>query len=152
MCAKDKLVDGLDKVFVKLLGLLFLAGPVRRVCLGIDAVNLLVVVDESLDCVSGELVSDLVAQDHVDMDNVCFEVDELVAKEVLVGIRGHICFRQLGQHQGGEGPDGIWRRQGLGEASLVLRDAVEGPLDFVDTLERLGEPRLDLGTQDDIDG
>lgn len=149
--AKDELVDGLDVVFVELLGLGILAGPFRRVCLGIDAVNLLVVLDERLDGVGGELVSYLVAVDHVDVDNVGLNVDELVAEEVLVGVLGHVGGGQLGQHERGEGPDGVGVRERLGEAPLVLGHAVEGSLDLVDALEGLREPGLDLGAEDDID-
>lgn len=150
--AVDVLVDGLNVIVVQLLALLLLAGPVGGVCLGVDAVNLLVELDQGVNGVGGELVGDLVSQDHVDVDNVGLDVDELVGKEVLRVVSGHVGLGELGEHDGGEGPDGVLVGEGLGEASLVLGDGVEGALDTVDALEGCGEPGLDLGTENDVDG
>jgi hypothetical protein len=150
--AEDELVDCLDEVLVKLLALLLFLRPVMGVCLGVDAVNLFVVLNQSVDSVGGELVGNLIAQDHVNVDDVGFEMDELVAEVLLMRLCGHICLGALGQHDGSESPDGIWRRKGLREASLVLRDAVERALDTVDTLKSLCQPRLNLGPEDNIDG
>ncbi len=150
--AENELVDGLHKVVVQLLALLFLSRPVGRVRLGVDAVNLLVVLNKGVDGVDGELVGDLVAVDHVDVDNVGLNVDELVAEHVLGVVGGHVGLGELGQHDGSERPDGILVGEGLGEASLVLGHRVERALNTVDALERQGQPRLDLGAEDDIDG
>lgn len=150
--AENELVDSLHKIVVQLLALLFLSRPLGRVCLGIDAVNLLVVLDKGVDGVSGELVGDLVAVDHVDVNNVSLNVDEVVAEEVLGVVCGHVGFGELGQHDGSESPDGIFVGKRLGEASLVLGHRVERALNTVDALERQGQPRLDLGAKNDIDG
>lgn len=101
MGAVDELVDGLDKVFVELLALLLLLGPLVGVGLGVNAVNLLVVLDEGIDGVGGELKGNLIAQDHVDVDDVSLDVDELVVEEVLHGVLGHIGLGNLGQHERG---------------------------------------------------
>lgn len=98
MCAEDELVDGLHKVLVQLLALLLLLGPVVGVGLCVDAVDLLVVLDKGVNSLDGELVGDLVAQDHVDVDDVGLDVDELVAEEVLHGVLGHLGLGQLGKH------------------------------------------------------
>ena len=72
--AEDKLVDGLDVILVKLLGLVILVGPVGGAGLCVDHVDLLVVLNESGDGIRGKLVGDFVAQDHVDVDNVSLDV------------------------------------------------------------------------------
>lgn len=155
MCPEDKLVDGLDEVLVKLLALCFLLGPVVGVGLCIDTVDVLVVLNQGLDGVRRQLVSNLVSQYHVDVHNVGLEVDELVVEDGLnqrVGVFPELRLGGLGQHQRSQGPDGIWRRQGLGQTSLVLRYTVEWALDPVDALECLREPRLYLGSEDHVDG
>ncbi len=58
--AEDELVDGLNEVLVKLLALRLLLGPVVRVRLRVDAVDILVVLDQGLDGVRRELVGNLV--------------------------------------------------------------------------------------------
>jgi hypothetical protein len=107
MGAEDELVDGLDEILVKLLALLLLLRPVVGVCLGVNAVNLLVVLDQSIDGVGSELVSDFVAQHHVDVDNVSLKVNELIAEVLLVGFSWHVGLGALWEHDGGECPDGI---------------------------------------------
>jgi hypothetical protein len=107
MSAEDELVDGLDEILVKLLALLLLLRPVVGVCLGVNAVNLLVVLDQSIDGVGSELVSDFVAQHHVDVDDVCLEVNELIAEVLLVRFSWHVSLGALWEHDGGECPDGI---------------------------------------------
>lgn len=132
---EDELVDGLDKVLVKLLALLLLLGPVVRVGLGVGAVDILVVLDERLDRVGSELEGDLVPQDHINVNNVSLQVDELVVGDGLnqrVGILLELVFRSLGEHERGQDPDGVRRGEGLGQAFCVLGYAVERPLDFVD--------------------
>ena len=109
MSAEDKLIDSLDKVFVEFLALLFFLRPFVSVCLGIGAVDLLVIFNQRVDCVGGELVCDLIAQNHVNVDNVSVDVNELMAEESLGGIRRHICLGELGEHQRGEGPDSVGR-------------------------------------------
>lgn len=152
MCAEHELVDSLDEFLVQLLALLLLLGPVMSVGLCVDAVDLLMVVDKSVDGVGGELVSHLVPKDHVDVHNVSFDVDQLMAEVLLVEILGHVGFRAFGQHDGRKSPDGVRRGQGLSQTSLVLRDTVERTLDTVDTLQGLCKPRLNFGTQDNVDG
>lgn len=155
MCAVHVLVDGLNKVVVHLLGLLLLLGPVKRVGLVVDGVDVLVVLDKGLDGVRGQLKGDLVAQDHVDVDNVGLDGDELVVEKGLnerVGILAQLGFGGLGDHERCQCPDGVFGGQGLGEAALVLGHTVEWALDPVDALESLGKPWFDLGAQDDVDG
>lgn len=114
--------------------------------------NLLVELDEGVDGVSGELVGNLIAKDHVDVDNIGLYVNELVAEEVLGVVGGHVGFGKLGEHDRGQSPDGVFVGERLGEASLVLGDRVERALNTVDALECQSEPGLDLGTQHDVDG
>jgi hypothetical protein len=81
--AKNKFIDALDKVFVKLLTLLLLVCPVVWVGLGIDTVNHLVVLNERIDGILCELVGDLISQNHVDMNNVSLNMDELIVHDGL---------------------------------------------------------------------
>lgn len=83
MRGEDKLVDGLNKVLVKLLALLILLRPVIRTSLGIGAVDVLVVLDERLDGVGGKLEGNLIPQDHVDVDDVSLQVDKLIVGDGL---------------------------------------------------------------------
>lgn len=107
MSAEYELINGLDEILVKLLALLLLLRPVVGVCLGINAVNPLVVLDQSIDGVGSELVSDFVAQHHVDVDDVCLKVNELIAEVLLVRLSWHVGLGALWKHDGGECPDGI---------------------------------------------
>ena len=110
MGAEDKLVDGLNKILVKLLALLILLGPVVRAGLGVGTVDILVVLDERLDRVGGELEGDLVPQDHIDVDDVSLQVDELIVGDGLnqrVGILLELVFGSLGKHERGQDPDGV---------------------------------------------
>lgn len=152
MGAINEAVDGLDKVFVKLVALLFLVRPVMGSGLGVLAMYLLVVQDEGLDGVRRQLVGHLVAQDHVDVNDVGLDMEELVTEHAVIWVLGHVGVGHLGEHEGGEGPYGAGGGQGLREASLVLGYAVEGSLDTVDALEGLGQPGVNLGAEDDIDG
>lgn len=108
----DVLVDGLDKVAVHLFGVLLLLRPVKGVGLIVDAVNVLVVPDEGLDGIGGELESDLVAQDHIDVDDIRLDGYELVVKEGLgegVGVLAQLGLGGFSDHDRGEGPDGVFR-------------------------------------------
>jgi len=150
---EDKFVDGLDKVLVQLLTLLLLLRPVISIGLDVDAVDVLVILDQRLDGVGRQLVSDLIPQDHVNMNDVSLKVDELVVKYGLdqrVRVFPELRVRGLWKYQGGEGPDGVWRGKGLGQTSLVLRHA-ERAFDPIDALECFCKPWLDLGAQDDVD-
>ena len=103
MSSVDKLVDGLHKVLVELLALLLLLGPVVRVGFGVDAEDVLVVLDEGLDGFDGELECDLVAEDHVDVYDVGFDVEELVVEEGLdegIGVLAQLRLWRLGKHDG----------------------------------------------------
>lgn len=107
MSAEDELVDRLNEILVKLLALLFLLRPVVGIRFGVNAVDLLVVLDQSIDGVGSELVSDFVAQHHVDVNNVSFKVDELIAEVLFVRFSWHVGFGALREHDGGECPDGV---------------------------------------------
>lgn len=110
VCAEDKLVDGLDKVLVELLALLLLLRPVVGVGLGIRTVDLLVVLNQGINCVCVQLICDLVAQDHVNVYDVGLNVNHLeVVAHKLAGIRGHLGLGHCGEHDGGQVPDGVWR-------------------------------------------
>lgn len=98
MCAENKLVDGLHKIFMQLLALLLLLRPVVGVRLGINAVDVLVVLDEGVNGFDGELVRNLVAQDHVDVNDVGLDVNELMAEEILCRVFWHLGLGQLGEH------------------------------------------------------
>lgn len=140
MRPKNEPVDCLDKILVQLLGLLILFRPVIGCGLGVNTVDLLVILDESTDRIWGELVGDLVAQNHIHMYNISLDVQKLKVANGLeqwIRIRLQLGFWELGQHDGGQGPDGIWRRQDIGQTSLVLGYAVERALDLVDALKGL---------------
>jgi len=111
--AENKLVDVLDEIIVKLLALLFLVGPVVCAGLGIDTVDLLVVLNQSINGVFRELVGNLVSQNHVDMNNISLNVDQLIVHDSLNQGVGSIPLKVglgcLGQHKRGQCPDGIWR-------------------------------------------
>lgn len=110
MRAEDKLVDGLNEILMKLLALLFLLGPVVRAGLSVRAMDILVVLDERLDRVGGELEGDLVPQNHIDVDDVSLKVDELVVGDGLnqgVGILLELVFGSLGKHERSQDPDGV---------------------------------------------
>lgn len=62
--------------------------------------------DEGVDGVGGELEGDLVAQHHVDVDDVSLCVDDVVAKEVVEGVLGHVGVGELGQHERSQVSDG----------------------------------------------
>jgi hypothetical protein len=81
--AEDELVDVLNKIFVKLLALLVLIRPVVSVGLGINAVNLLMVFNQSIDGVICEFVGDLILQNHIDMNNISLNMDELIVSDGL---------------------------------------------------------------------
>lgn len=108
--AEDELVDGLDEILVELLALLLLLGPVMGVGLSIHAVDLLVVLNQGINCVGIQLVGDLVAQDHVDMYDIGLNVNHLeVVAHVLAGIRRHLGLCQGWEHNRGKVPDGVGR-------------------------------------------
>lgn len=107
MGAVDKLVDGLDKVLVELFALLLLFRPVVGAGLCISAVDLVMVLDQGINGIGCEFVGDFVAQDHVDVNNVGLDVNELVAEELLEGLLGHFGFGKFRQHEGGKSPDGV---------------------------------------------
>ena len=63
-----KLVAGLDKVLLQVLALLLLLGLVVGVGLGVDVVDVLVVLDQRR--VGRQLVNDPVPQDHVNTETM----------------------------------------------------------------------------------
>lgn len=81
MGSEDKLVYGLDEFFVELLDLHLLLRPVVRIGGDVHAVNILVVFYERLYGIWRELESDLISQDHIHVNNVGLDMDELVVKE-----------------------------------------------------------------------
>jgi len=81
--AEDKLVDCLDELFVELLDLYLFLRPVVRIGGNVHAVNVLVVFYEGLDGIWGELEGDLISQDHIHVNNVSLDMDELIVEEGL---------------------------------------------------------------------
>jgi hypothetical protein len=124
--------------------------PDQQLWLGggdVDRVDVLVVVDQSVDGLLGQLEDDLVLRDHVDVDDVGVNVDELVVEHGLderVRVAHQLRVGLAREHYGAQGPDGGVARKCLGQAAVVLGHAVQGALDLVDALERLGQPLLDL--------
>lgn len=111
--------------------------------------------DQSLDGFRGQLEGNFVLGDHVDMDDIRFDMDHLIVEDGLhqgVLILAKLRIGGFGEHHGAEVPDGVGRREGLGQASGMLGDIVQRTLDPVDTLEGGREPGLNLGIQDDIGG
>lgn len=81
MGSEDKLVYGLDEFFVELLDLHLLLRPVVRIGGDVHAVNVLVVFYERLYGIWRELESDFISQDHIHVNNVGLDMDELVVEE-----------------------------------------------------------------------
>jgi hypothetical protein len=104
---EDKLVNGLNKLLMKLLAPLLPIAGVGHV----NAVDLPVVLDEDVDGIFGEPVGDLVAQNHIDTHDVSLNVNDLVIHDGLdegvVGVTLKVGLGTLGEHDRSEGPDGI---------------------------------------------
>ncbi len=83
MRPENELVDRLDKLFVQLFDLDLLLRPV--ICAGgnINTVNLLMVLDQGFDGLGRKLERDLVAEDQVDMDDVCINMQQLIVENGL---------------------------------------------------------------------
>jgi len=79
----DKLVDSLNELFVHLLDLKLLLRPVVRVGRYIYTMNILVVFDQSFYRFRRELECDLVPEHHIDMDDISFDVKELIVEQGL---------------------------------------------------------------------
>lgn len=108
---------------------------------------------QRLDGLWRQLEGDLVLGDHVDMNDVCFDIQDLIIEQSLderVGIFAKFRIRCLGEHERTQRPDGGWRGEGLGQASKVLRHAVQWPLDSVYPLQCRRQPGIYLGVQDNI--
>ena len=54
-----------------------------RAGFGVDAVDVLVVFDQRCDSLRSELEGDLMLGDHIDVYNVCFNVDHLVVEKTF---------------------------------------------------------------------
>lgn len=81
MGSVDKLIDGLDELFMELLDLCLLLRPVVRIGSDVDTVDVLVVLYERLDGVRREFESDLVAQHHIHVNNVSLDMDQLIVEK-----------------------------------------------------------------------
>lgn len=65
--------------------------------------------DQRLDGLWGQLECDLVLGDHVDVDDVCFDVQDLIVEQCLdewVGIFAKFRVWRLGEHDRAQSPDG----------------------------------------------
>jgi hypothetical protein len=81
--SEDKLVDGLDELFVELLDLYLFLRPVVRIGGDVHAVDVLVVLYEGLYGIRGEFESNLISQYHIHVNNVSLDMDELVIEKCL---------------------------------------------------------------------
>lgn len=79
----DELVCSLDEFLLQLLQLGFLSGPVPGVGGSVDGVYILVVLNQSLYCLGRQLEGNFVPGDHVDMYDVCLEMDHLIVEQRL---------------------------------------------------------------------
>ena len=153
MGAEDEFVGGLDEVFLQLLELDFLLGPVPGAGGGVDRVDVFVVFDEGVDRLGRELEGHFVLRDHVDVHDVGFDVYQLVVEERFdqrVFVFPQFRVGRFGQHDRTERPDGCGRREGLGQTSVMLRHTVQWSFDSIDPLERGCQPGIDLGVEHDI--
>jgi len=69
--------------------------------------NILVVFDQGFDRVGRQLECDLVPQYHIHVDDICFDVNELVVEESLhqrVRVFAQFGFWSFWKHDRGEGP------------------------------------------------
>lgn len=138
---EDVTVDSLHKLILELLQLGILLGPVPGGCGNIDRVNILVVLGKGVDGVGRELEGNLMLRDHVDVDHISFDVNDLVVEDGLnkrVGVPAQFGIGGLGDHYRAQGPDGIGTGECFCEAARVLLNAVEGTFDTVCALQRLG--------------
>lgn len=151
--AIDELVGGLNKVFLQFLQLDFLLRPIPGARRGVDGMHIFMIFNERLDGLWGQLEGDLVLGDHVDVDDVCFDIQDLVVEQRLherVGVFAEFGVWRLGEHDGTQGPDGRRAGKDFGQASKVLRDAIQRPLHSIDPLQCRRQPWIYLGIQDDI--
>lgn len=138
--AEDEPVGRLDELLVHLLDLCLLFRPAPGACRRIDGVDVLVVVDQSLDRFRCQLEGDLVLRDHVDVDDIGLDVDQLKVEDAFyqrVVVLAQFRFWCSREHERAEGPDGSSAAESLCQTSKVLRHTVERSLDPVDALERL---------------
>jgi hypothetical protein len=69
--------------------------------------NILVIFDQGFDRVGSQLERDLVPQYHIHMDDICFDVNELVVEESLyqrVRVFAQFGVWSFWKHDRGEGP------------------------------------------------
>lgn len=69
---------------------------------GVDAMYLLVVLDQTVYCVLCKLVCDLVPQNHVHVNDVGLNMDELIVEEGFhqrIAILAQFRLGRLGEHQ-----------------------------------------------------
>ena len=112
MGAEDEFVGGLDEGFLQLLELGFLLGPVPGAGGGVDRVDVFVVFDEGVDRFRGQLEGHFVLRDHVDVDDVGFDVHQLVVEEGFdqrVVVFAEFRIGRFGQHDRTERPYGRGR-------------------------------------------
>lgn len=143
-CAVDEAVDSLNKSLLHLFDLGILFGPRVGGSSHVDRVDVVVVVDESVDGVLSQLESDLVLRDHVDVDNVGLDGQQVVVEHGLP----RRLFAQLGvgctgQHERRQQPDGGRGAKGFCQESKVLWDAVQRAFDAADALEGNRQPCFD---------
>lgn len=149
----DKLVGGLNKLLLQLLQLLLLLGPGPSVGIGVDREDFLMILDQRIDGVCRQLEGDLILGNHVYMNNISLDVNELEVEQRLherIRVLSQLGFRGFRHHQRAQRPDGVRGRESFRQASGVLRDAVQRTLDLVDALEGGRQPWFDLGVEDDI--
>lgn len=107
MGSVHKLVDGLNKLLVHLLDLQLLLRPVVRIGRNVHTMDVLVILDQGFYRIWRELECDLIPEYHVDMDDICFDVKELIVEQGFnqrVLILAQFRVRSFCDHEGGEGP------------------------------------------------
>ena len=77
----DKFVDGLDELLVHFLDLYFLLRPVVRIGRDVHTMDIFVILDQGFYRVWRELECNLIPEYHIDMDDICFDMQELVVEQ-----------------------------------------------------------------------
>lgn len=107
MSPENKLVDGLNELIVHLLDLQLLLGPVVSIGRDFYTMYVFVILDQGFYRVWCKLECDLVPEYHVDMDDICFDVKELIVEQCFnqrVLILAQFRVRRFCNHDGGKSP------------------------------------------------
>lgn len=82
-CSEDESVDSLYEILLELLDLGFLLRPGVSVSLDVDQVDILMIFDQSVDALLCKFEDNFMLRNHVDVNNICFDVSELIVEHAF---------------------------------------------------------------------